>query len=494
MKPTTQNIWNHETGITDLEKPWQELAASDIPGIRSIWQTQRERLADSDTLTTFTERLSREWAIETGIIENLYDIDQGVTHTLIEHGFQADLLTHGSTNKPTAYVLNLLNDQRDALDGVFDFVARRRELSTSYIKELHSGLLRSQATTEAVDSNGNRIDVTLIKGEWKRHPNYPTRDGVLFAYCPPEQVASEMDRLIEMHHQHLADGVSADVEAAWLHHRFSQIHPFQDGNGRVCRALASLVLIQAGLFPLVVTRDHRNPYLDALEAADHGDLSKLIKLFAKLQTNQALKAIATAENVMTTADDVSSLLDGLTRPLNAPSAQAEADYDRVIEHSVILEKDVCEQLNFIKPKLAQFMINRGIDANIYVCSSDNKSDYWYRGQIIENARKNLDYYANLDQNRHRAWIALRAYWERKVHLVYAFHGAGIEFTGAMVCAPFLDFRDEEEGGSNRSTLYPVCENLFVFYHTESIEKLRKRFHEWLNESLMIAIKQFASGC
>lgn len=230
MKPTTQNIWNHETGITDLEKPLHELAASDIPGIRSIWQTQRERLADSDTLTTFTERLSREWAIETGIIENLYDIDRGVTHTLIEHGFHADLLTHGSTNKPTAYVLNLLNDQRDALDGVFDFVARRRELSTSYIKELHSGLLRSQATTEAVDSNGNRIDVTLIKGEWKRHPNYPTRDGVLFAYCPPEQVASEMDRLIEMHHQHLADGVSADVEAAWLHHRFSQIHPFQDGN------------------------------------------------------------------------------------------------------------------------------------------------------------------------------------------------------------------------------------------------------------------------
>jgi Fic family protein len=494
MKPSTQHIWNPDTGITDLEKPWQELAASDIPGIKSIWQTQRERLAGSDTLTRFTERLSREWAIETGIIENLYDIDRGVTQTLIEQGFQANLLTHGSTNKPTAYVLNLLNDQREALDGVFDFVARRRELSTSYIKELHAGLLRSQDTTEAVDASGNHIDVTLIKGEWKSHPNYPTRDGVLFAYCPPEQVASEMDRLVKMHQQHLADGVSADVEAAWLHHRFSQIHPFQDGNGRVCRALASLVLIQAGLFPLVVTRDHRTQYLDALEAADRGDLSKLIKLFAKLQTNQALKAIATAENVITAADDVATLLAGLVRTKRENSSAEASNYNRVFEHSAILEQDTLEQMEFIKPKLEQFIANRGIVANTYVCRSDREKQHWYRGQIIENARQNYHYYANLNEGRYREWIALRAYWERKAHLVYAFHGTGSDFTGALVCAPFLEFKDDDEDGSPRTTLFPVSEDLFVFHHTEPIELLRRRFEEWLNQSLMIAIKQFANGC
>lgn len=51
--------------------------------------------------------------------------------------------------------------------------------------------------------------------------------------------------------------VSPEVEAAWLHHRFTQIHPFQDGNGRIARLLASLVFIKAGWFPLVVTRDDR---------------------------------------------------------------------------------------------------------------------------------------------------------------------------------------------------------------------------------------------
>ena len=58
-------------------------------------------------------------------------------------------------------------------------------------------------------------------------------------------------------------GVPVEVEAAWLHHRFTQIHPYQDGNGRVARALASLLFIKAGWFPVVVTRDdsavHRCP-------------------------------------------------------------------------------------------------------------------------------------------------------------------------------------------------------------------------------------------
>ena len=54
-----------------------------------------------------------------------------------------------------------------------------------------------------------------------------------------------MDRLIETHRQHTAQRVPPDTSAAWLHHRFVQIHPFQDGNGRSAQAISSLVLIQA---------------------------------------------------------------------------------------------------------------------------------------------------------------------------------------------------------------------------------------------------------
>ena len=80
-----------------------------------------------------------------------------------------------------------------------------------------------------MDSQGRSIKIPLIKGDWKQRANYPVRDGITYTYCPPEQVSSEMDRLVHLHHQHRRDGAPSDVQAAWLHHRFTQIHPFQDG-------------------------------------------------------------------------------------------------------------------------------------------------------------------------------------------------------------------------------------------------------------------------
>ena len=200
-------IWNPDTGIIDLGGNIGDLSASEIPGIKAIWTDQRERLQGTAQLLNFTEKLSREWAIETGVIENLYEIERGVTQTLIEHGFQAELLSHGTTNKPRDYVIQLLRDQKDAHDGVFAFVKSDRNLSVSYIKELHAALLRSQDTTEGLDAQGRSVDIPLIKGAWKTQANYPVRDGVTYTYCSPEHVGSEMDRMIEMHEGHISQGV-----------------------------------------------------------------------------------------------------------------------------------------------------------------------------------------------------------------------------------------------------------------------------------------------
>ena len=74
----THPIWKPETGITDLEGDPNELSAPEIPGIKAVWTDQRQRLRGTTQLSAFTEKLSREWAIETGIVENLYDIERGV--------------------------------------------------------------------------------------------------------------------------------------------------------------------------------------------------------------------------------------------------------------------------------------------------------------------------------------------------------------------------------------------------------------------------------
>jgi hypothetical protein len=178
----TKNIWKADTGITDIDGATLQLASSETPSIQKIWREQRDRLKGTQQLAEFTQRLGREWAIETGVIENLYEIDRGLTQTLIEHGFRAELMEQGTATQPREYVLKLLRDQQEALDGIFDFVANRRTLSVSYIKELHAALLKSQTHVEAVDSLGNDIQVPLIRGDWKKQENYPIRDGIKYLF------------------------------------------------------------------------------------------------------------------------------------------------------------------------------------------------------------------------------------------------------------------------------------------------------------------------
>lgn len=486
----TQLIWNPNTGITDFEVDPNTLGASEIPGIRESWKEQQTQLDGTQQLSEFTERLGREWAIETGIIENLYDIDRGVTQTLIEHGFQAELLEHGSTNKPREYVLQLLRDQKDTLDGLFDFVKSERRLTTSYIKELHAALLRSQETTEGFDTIGRYVDIPLIKGAWKKQENYPVRNGVKYTYCPPEQVESEMDRLIDLHSCHVRDGVPSEVQAAWLHHRFTQIHPFQDGNGRVARALASLILLKDGLFSLVITRDGRKNYIEALEVADKGDPAPLVHVFVKSQSRQFKKASKISEEVLSERRGTSFAL----RVLLEEAEDRENNFQTRIEsHAKTIEEDLENRLEELVQDITKALgkIPTGSTVRVYVNQSNEKTDYYFRSQIIDNAKNHFEYYA--DTSGYRSWVSLQMYWSRRARLVFPIHGIGKRFGGGLICAPFLEFKDIEGGEEARVSLVPVSEDGFIFFQNEKTDQLKARFQKWIEEVLEVFILELSQN-
>jgi Fic family protein len=122
-----------------------------------------------------------------------------------------------------------------------------------------------------------------------------------------------MDGLLQMHTEHEARGVPVEVEAGWLHHRFAQIHPFADGNGRVARAIASLLFIKAEWFPLVVKRDDRTRYIEALEKADADDLWPLVAMIVEAQRNALFQATEAAYDKPTasTHDAIAAARDRL---------------------------------------------------------------------------------------------------------------------------------------------------------------------------------------
>ena len=489
MKSAAQAIWDPNIRICDFEAEVSELAASEIPGIKAIWTEQRDRLKGTRQLSDFTEKLSREWAIETGVIENLYELDRGVTETLIEHGFQIDLLGHGATNKPKEYVLQLLRDQKDTLDGLFDFVKSERKLSASYIKDIHAALLRSQTTTEGLDANGRRIDVPLVRGAWKKQENYPVKDGVQYLYCPPEHVESEMERLIEIHSLHVEEDVPSELQAAWLHHRFTQIHPFQDGNGRVARALASLVLVKDGLFPLVITRGDKPRYIDALEAADNGNLQLLVDLFVKSQATQFRKASAISEAILI-EDDVRSALNSLLLAADRVAKEKVDAPKSVFNHAAKIEQDLQDRLQELVPTISDALERVYDNHDVFVNRSSDQTAPYYRSQIIYNAKHRFNYFANTYV--YRTWVSMHMRWARRGQLVFAIHGIGKPFNGSLICSPFLEFKDIDEGES-RVSLVPIAEEGFVFYYTEQQERLMVRFRVWRESVLKIFIKELSQN-
>src|SRR5205814_3302884 len=84
--------------IEDLPSNWAEMSNRELESLPHQWDSQRLKLANSSALEDFNLRLHREWAIETGIIEDLYTIDRGTTETLIEHGIVSSLIAHGSSD------------------------------------------------------------------------------------------------------------------------------------------------------------------------------------------------------------------------------------------------------------------------------------------------------------------------------------------------------------------------------------------------------------
>ena len=478
--------------IEDLPSNWQDLASAELPPLVTVWNEQADRLRQSGEFQSFNEKLRREIAIETGIIERLYTIDRGITRLLIEQGINEALIPHGTTDRPIRQVVSLIKDQEAAIEGLFDFVGGQRTLSTSYIKQLHQLLTQSQDSTEALDPLINKtFRVPLIRGDWKRQPNNPLRqdDNTIHEYCPPEQVISEMDTLIALHHQHCDQNIPPEIESAWLHHRFTQIHPFQDGNGRVARCLASLVFIQANWFPLVLTRDDRAVYIEALEAADQGNLSALVNLFSKSQKQAFLRSLGLSEQVLSEARRtqviISSIADKLKQSQSASIQErcqkAEGFAANLFDIASSRLQDVAEEIKLS----VQNLVN---DAQVFTISApagDSRS-YCHRYQVVKIAQ-DLKYFANL--RSYHTWIQMVINVETSTIILLSFHALGHEYRGLLVCTACAYHRDNtEEGESNISEIEKLADSPFQFSYADDEESLVERFKQWLEDIILTGLE------
>lgn len=483
----THRLWSP----IEFREQWLECDTSKIDDISPSWFDRRTVLqTNSKEYQEFITELKREHAIETGIVERMYDLDKGITETLIKKGFIEAYISHNDTNVPVPKLFSHLSDHLDAVDFVFDVVKENRELTIGFIKELHSLVTRNQEYVEARDQFGSRTKIDLRKGAFKILENNPTReDGTKILYCPPEHVQAEMDNLISIYNDAENKNIHPLICATWFHHAFTIIHPFQDGNGRIARLLSSLILIKHGLFPFTVLREEaKAKYIDALEKADAHEFQPLIDYFAEVQKRHIEKALNIKEVSISSFDEVADIF---SNKIENWQKKKVAEREDILNRARTHVFDFClKHLNLISNQLSA-RLNGNATITIQQCSPNEpeRQNYYY-GQIIKYAKKH-DYYFN--RNFPKGWLTFRVELaeNKKYQLCVTIHHYGYD-DSTLAIGAFLEYLIPHESHDRIDEALPLKIKPHVISLTGDIATKEKNIEAFIRDAVTLTMAQIAS--
>jgi Fic family protein len=466
-----------------------------VDTVRTAWE-EHLNLVSPQEFEAARRRTLRRHAIETGIIERLYDLSWGITEALVAEGITRQAVAReGDISEDT---LAIVNSQLNALDMLVDTVRAGRPLTVSFIKELHAAITRTQATYDARDQLGRLVQRPLQHGTWKEFSNDVIRvDGSRLEYTPPTHVQSEMERLLALHEE-TADSHPI-IRAAWLHHRFVLIHPFQDGNGRVARGLTLMVLLQEKYAPLVVDRRQRADYIDALDAANADDLRPLIRLFAGLEL-VALKSelsapvshASRATGVVPVARELVGRLQERKRSENEQRAALSAELATAMQAMVVAE---LKRLATILE--AEF---RTVDPTARTTVGHAKpgmkqATHW-RGQIVYTA-KHVDFFADLHNGCWWTSMHINALNQALRFLVFI-QKVGHGDLGVLAVTTFAEVlekdppqKDQPRSIEFRRAFEPSPKDSVTLVHTNKPEDRWPEVAALIDRTLSTALKFFA---
>ena len=160
----------------------------------------------------------------------------------------------------------LLN-YREAMEFVSEYLDRKTEITEGLIKNVHHILVK--------DVRGG----TLEPGQYRQVQNYVVNTAtgeIIYTPPNPEDVPGLMKEFVEWLNN--TGDVSPILASGIAQHRFVDIHPFIDGNGRTARVLCTLILYLNGydfkrLFSLSEFYDTNRPeYYRAIQAVREHDM------------------------------------------------------------------------------------------------------------------------------------------------------------------------------------------------------------------------------
>ena len=150
----------------------------------------------------------------------------------------------------------------------------KKDVNLDFILKIHSLIQRN------IDDNTagtfRRIVIGIRGSKWEPPP--------------PIQVNEDLKKLLKWYNNNKVRLHPIEL-AGIFHHKFLQIHPFVDGNGRVGRELLNFILGHNGYPSLIIPVERREEYLKYLEKADMGDNKPLLEYFVEILVEDHIKVI-----------------------------------------------------------------------------------------------------------------------------------------------------------------------------------------------------------
>jgi len=156
-----------------------------------------------------------------------------------------------------------------------------KPFSLSLILDFHQRLLSG-----VHEQAGNLRDEKVAVGRHAKDKNGPS---FIIKHTPPfhqkEKIEKALKELIGW--EEAEKNLPPPLKAGIFHHQFVYLHPFEDGNGRVCRLLTTLIFLKNNYLinKYFILDDYydidRNLYSDKLHTADQGDKSEWLEYFTE---------------------------------------------------------------------------------------------------------------------------------------------------------------------------------------------------------------------
>lgn len=256
-------------------------------------------LSFNEALLKFQEKFPRDkWSVDfrNSLINDYSFYSARVEDSKLQYGDTIRFLNNESVRGINFDSLLGISAHQEVLKNLLESL-ENFQLSEESIKNVHACLMDSPLAWETnfkPELIGNYRNVPTVGS---RQPFFDDKE-----YAPHYNLEFIMASYVNMFNSRLEDIDNSIYEKhlltriAYFHNKFlNEIHPFADGNGRVCRIIIGAVLMMNNcppIFPQITNQEEQIEYISTIVQCEHdNDDRLLIEYFAKGMTEYLLRRI-----------------------------------------------------------------------------------------------------------------------------------------------------------------------------------------------------------